>query len=238
MAPRITIIGGGSYQWAPKLLVDFANTPRAARRGDRARGHRPRAAPAHGRARRAHCEGPRHRPHRDEHHRSARGARGCRLRRRQHLDRRLRFDAPRPRSRRRVTGSSSRSATASDRAASSVRCATFPSSSSSPRNMEEVCPDAWLFNLTNPMTTICRSVTRETSVKTVGLCHEIAGVQFLLSQAARCELHGHDADGRRRQPPPVPHRSSTSRAKTACSNCANCSTATRVPRKTCCATTA
>src|SRR4029450_2796134 len=27
MAVRITIIGGGSYQWAPKLLVDFANTP-------------------------------------------------------------------------------------------------------------------------------------------------------------------------------------------------------------------
>ena len=26
MAPRITIIGGGSYQWAPKLLVDLANT--------------------------------------------------------------------------------------------------------------------------------------------------------------------------------------------------------------------
>src|SRR5262249_3902126 len=26
-APRITIIGGGSYQWAPKLLVDLANTP-------------------------------------------------------------------------------------------------------------------------------------------------------------------------------------------------------------------
>jgi alpha-galactosidase len=50
------------------------------------------------------------------------------------------------------------------------------------RNMAEACPDAWLFNLTNPMTTICRSVTRETSVKTVGLCHEIAGVQFLLSQ--------------------------------------------------------
>ena len=27
MAPRITIIGGGSYQWVPKLLVDLANTP-------------------------------------------------------------------------------------------------------------------------------------------------------------------------------------------------------------------
>lgn len=27
MSPRITIVGGGSYQWAPKLLVDLANTP-------------------------------------------------------------------------------------------------------------------------------------------------------------------------------------------------------------------
>src|SRR5690349_17064555 len=27
MAPRITVIGGGSYQWVPKLLVDMANTP-------------------------------------------------------------------------------------------------------------------------------------------------------------------------------------------------------------------
>src|SRR5450759_1030532 len=27
MAPRITIIGGGSYQWVPKLLIDVANTP-------------------------------------------------------------------------------------------------------------------------------------------------------------------------------------------------------------------
>src|SRR4051794_41408350 len=24
---RVTIIGGGSYQWTPKLLVDFVNTP-------------------------------------------------------------------------------------------------------------------------------------------------------------------------------------------------------------------
>ena len=27
MAPRIVIIGGGSYQWVPKLLVDIVNTP-------------------------------------------------------------------------------------------------------------------------------------------------------------------------------------------------------------------
>ena len=27
MGPRIAIIGGGSYQWTPKLLADFVNTP-------------------------------------------------------------------------------------------------------------------------------------------------------------------------------------------------------------------
>ena len=41
------------------------------------------------------------------------------------------------------------------------------------REMEEACPRAWLLNLTNPMTTICRAITRETSVRTIGLCHEM-----------------------------------------------------------------
>jgi alpha-galactosidase len=39
--------------------------------------------------------------------------------------------------------------------------------------MEEHCPDAWMFNITNPMTCLTRSVCRETSIKTVGLCHEV-----------------------------------------------------------------
>ena len=41
------------------------------------------------------------------------------------------------------------------------------------RTMEEVCPEAWLLNITNPMTTLTRAVCRETSIKTVGLCHEV-----------------------------------------------------------------
>lgn len=41
------------------------------------------------------------------------------------------------------------------------------------REMEALCPKAWLLNLTNPMTTICRGVTRATSIKTIGLCHEV-----------------------------------------------------------------
>src|SRR5580700_10820173 len=41
------------------------------------------------------------------------------------------------------------------------------------RDMEQICPDAWMFNITNPMTALTRSVCRETTVKTVGLCHEV-----------------------------------------------------------------
>ena len=49
------------------------------------------------------------------------------------------------------------------------------------RDMEELCPDAWLLNVTNPMTTLCRAVTEATSIRTVGLCHEITITHLLLS---------------------------------------------------------
>jgi alpha-galactosidase len=48
-------------------------------------------------------------------------------------------------------------------------------------DMEAICPDAWMLNITNPMTTLCRAMTHETGIRTVGLCHEIAGAQFALS---------------------------------------------------------
>jgi len=41
------------------------------------------------------------------------------------------------------------------------------------RDMVECCPDAWMLNITNPMSALTRSVCRETPVKTVGLCHEV-----------------------------------------------------------------
>lgn len=50
------------------------------------------------------------------------------------------------------------------------------------REMEQLCPHAWLFNLTNPMTTICRAVTRATRIRTVGLCHEVTGVRRRLAE--------------------------------------------------------
>jgi alpha-galactosidase/6-phospho-beta-glucosidase family protein len=53
------------------------------------------------------------------------------------------------------------------------------------RTMEEVCPDAWLFNITNPMTTLTRAVCRETGIKTVGLCHEVGNFTMDLAIALR-----------------------------------------------------
>jgi alpha-galactosidase/6-phospho-beta-glucosidase family protein len=49
------------------------------------------------------------------------------------------------------------------------------------RDMETLCPDAWMLNLTNPMTTICRGVTRATHVRTIGLCHEVTGIRSHLT---------------------------------------------------------
>ncbi len=49
--------------------------------------------------------------------------------------------------------------------------------------MEEHCPDAWLLNITNPMTCLTRSVCRETGVKTVGLCHEVGNFSMDLAIA-------------------------------------------------------
>ena len=40
-------------------------------------------------------------------------------------------------------------------------------------DMQARCPDALMLNITNPMTTICRAISRETSIRAVGLCHEV-----------------------------------------------------------------
>jgi alpha-galactosidase len=44
-------------------------------------------------------------------------------------------------------------------------------------DIERICPDAWVFNYSNPMSRICTTVTRaHPDVKFVGLCHEIASL--------------------------------------------------------------
>jgi alpha-galactosidase len=38
------------------------------------------------------------------------------------------------------------------------------------RDIEELCPDAWVINYSNPMSAICRAMHKATKVKAVGLC--------------------------------------------------------------------
>ena len=41
------------------------------------------------------------------------------------------------------------------------------------KDMEDVCPDAWFLNYTNPMAMLSGAMQRYTGVKTVGLCHSV-----------------------------------------------------------------
>lgn len=41
------------------------------------------------------------------------------------------------------------------------------------RDMEDVCPDAWFLNYTNPMAMVTGAMLRATGIKTVGLCHSV-----------------------------------------------------------------
>ncbi len=50
---------------------------------------------------------------------------------------------------------------------------TIPVMDDFARDMEQVCPNAWFLNYTNPMAMLTGYLQRYTSVKTVGLCHSV-----------------------------------------------------------------
>lgn len=41
------------------------------------------------------------------------------------------------------------------------------------KDMEELCPNAWFINYTNPMSMLTGAMLRATNIKTVGLCHSV-----------------------------------------------------------------
>jgi len=53
------------------------------------------------------------------------------------------------------------------------------------RDMEEVCPGAWLLNYTNPMAMNCWALSRLTPIRTVGLCHSVQGTAMQLADDIR-----------------------------------------------------
>ena len=50
---------------------------------------------------------------------------------------------------------------------------TIPVMADFAKDMEEVCPDAWFLNYTNPMAILSGYMQRYTGVKTIGLCHSV-----------------------------------------------------------------
>lgn len=50
---------------------------------------------------------------------------------------------------------------------------TIPVLESLARDMEEVCPDTWFLNYTNPMAMLTGYMQRYTKIKTIGLCHSV-----------------------------------------------------------------
>ena len=92
------------------------------------------------------------------------------------------------------------------------------------RDMQEICPDAWLLNLTNPMTALCRAVTRETPIKTIGLCHELTMTRFTLSLLLDADFRAIDLAGHGREPPARSSPRSRSTDATASPRCATSST--------------
>lgn len=56
------------------------------------------------------------------------------------------------------------------------------------RDMEAICPDAWLINYTNPMSRICDAVARHSAIKVVGLCHQIQAGYAMVGRTLAAEL--------------------------------------------------
>lgn len=60
------------------------------------------------------------------------------------------------------------------------------------REVERSAPDALLLNVSNPLTALCRAVTSQTKVRTVGLCNELVGMQFWLSLVFDADMRAID----------------------------------------------
>ncbi|MEI7904138.1 MAG: hypothetical protein WCI43_01835 [Candidatus Firestonebacteria bacterium] len=55
------------------------------------------------------------------------------------------------------------------------------------RDMEKVCPEAWLVNFSNPMSQLTLAVQLNSSIKCVGLCHCIGGVEEMAGKIYNVE---------------------------------------------------
>ena len=56
------------------------------------------------------------------------------------------------------------------------------------RDMEELCPQAWLINFTNPSGIVTEAVLNHTRIKTLGLCNVPVGMQYDIAEQYGCPV--------------------------------------------------
>ncbi len=54
-------------------------------------------------------------------------------------------------------------------------------------DIAELCPDAFFFNYSNPMTAICRAIRKQTGVPVIGLCHGVHHVEGVIARFLEVE---------------------------------------------------
>jgi len=57
------------------------------------------------------------------------------------------------------------------------------------KDVERLCPDAWVLNYTNPMSIMCLSAARASKAKVVGLCHSVQGTSHALARYLDVPYH-------------------------------------------------
>jgi alpha-galactosidase len=193
MAPRITIVGGGSTHWTPKLLIDFANTPALQEAdvvlmdidGDALKPMLDVAA--HIAARRDIPLTARATTDLDD---AADGAEvviaalsiGGFASMAHDIEIPARYGLRQP-----VGDSVGPGGIA--RALRSVPVVVDIAETVARRS-----PHALFVNVSNPLTALCRGVARETGLRTVGLCNELVGLQFVMSLLFDANLLGIDPE--------------------------------------------
>ena len=188
MGGRIVIVGGGSAHWAPSLLLDFANTPALADSDVVLMDVDDAALKETGRLG-AHI--------------AERRSIGMRVRTTTDLEEALEdasfvitahsvggfasmrhdIEIPARYGLRQPVGDS----VGPGGISRSLR--TIPVVLQVARTMERSCPGALLVNVSNPLTTNCRAVAKETSIPVVGLCNEVVGMQLVMSLLFDVAMH-------------------------------------------------